>query len=888
MVRSSPSPPAAIPRTKLQPPRVPADSVRRRRLETILAEGAGGRLSLLSAPAGSGKTVLLSSWLQSGAAPEEFGWLSVSSDDGPSPRFWRAFVEAIEAGTGKPIDARPVDVRSADVVGQLVNAMAARDRQVSVVVDDFQELRDENTLGQIATLIGLAPPQLRIVISSRVDPGLAVHKLRLAGELTEIRGEDLAFTPSETRELLGEQAEALDDGDIETLCERTEGWAAGLRLAALSLRQTDSPHEFVEHFAGDDHAVADYLLTEVLEHMDPEDRAFLLRTAVPDRLPAELASHLTERRDAPGLLGDLAARNTFLIRHGNGDGFYRYHQLFHDFLRVRASTEIPHELPELHHRTARWLARSGSASEAVRHALLAGNWSYANAIVSVSWHDLVFGEERSTVRSLVDRIPAEALEGEPALGLLAGISHLDNGQIEAARRYIEFSGRTVEEGGEEPLLVRSLLAFGRLYLARLEGDAQALAVAARELLYAPPTGLLGTYRQSRVQRAVALSGLGVAAAAEGDLDTAEVSLEEGLALASEENVEPTTLSALSELSLVEVSRGRLSRAAELGAEAVSLAEHRGWTSILEVVDAYVGLGWVHFNWNEIDTASLWAERAVAAARVADDRHGRVAAATLTARVLGAQGPKEAEHGLIRLRAVRNDLTGWQVPPYLADSAICAEPRLLAARGDLSAAWHALEGLTELMPGFDGAARLTRGRLELTAANPLGALEELDGLAEENVLHVHALRLEATVLNAVAYFLLRRFPEARSLLEAALDQAARDRFRRVFYECGPVVGELLRDHIRHGTRQRAFAGELLAGLERNGADGLTRHELLEPLSAKETAILRYLPTMMSNSEIAGELFVSVNTVKTHLRSIYRKLGVSRRRDAVERARQLELL
>ena len=346
-------------------------------------------------------------------------------------------------------------------------------------------------------------------------------------------------------------------------------------------------------------------------------------------------------------------------------------------------------------------------------------------------------------------------------------------------------------------------------------------------------------------------------------------------------------SVLGELALLDVGRGRLRRAVELATEAVGDAELGGTTVGTPSVGAELALGWVHLLWDDLGAAERHLDRAAAGADVAGDRGGRLAAAALWSLVRGSRGPRDAGAALAELRGRTIDLDAWQPPLALAPVLETAEARLLAARGDIEAAQAVLDRKAS-RSGESAAIALLRARLALAEGSPEVALELLERRPEEQ-LASFGLGIEACVLTAVARHAVHDDEGAGEALENALGLAGPNSYRRPFLDGGSAVQLLLEQRIRLGTAHRSFAGELLAAFRKRAPSvAVTRVELLEPLSGREQSVLRFLPTMMSNAEIAGELFVTSNTVKTHLKSIYRKLAVSRRRDAVERARALELL
>jgi LuxR family transcriptional regulator, maltose regulon positive regulatory protein len=863
--------PKAILSTKLSAPALPKGYVPRPRLIELVNKGIEGPVTLLSAHAGTGKSVLIASWARD---RDDVAWLTLDRDDNWSPQLWLGMELALER-----CGALDGDSSADDPVVRLAERLGERTTPIVLVLDDVQELESPIVLRELETLLGHAPSSIRFVVATRADPLLGFHRMRLNGGLTEIRAADLAFTRDECAELL--EGAGLGSDQIDVLHARAEGWAAGLRLAAISLEREPDPGPFIERFAGDERAVADYLLREILERQTPRRREFLLRTCVADSLTDDLAQLLSGHPGAGRILTELESENFLVAGHDERGGVYRYHALLRDFLRAEVVRVRPNELATLHKRCARWHWAHGDPLTAFRHAIAGEDWDLADELTADAWHVVVFSATPRIRDALLD-VPDAAMETHPGLAMRVGSVHILNGERAEAERLFTVAEQMLDElpaERREPLEALNL-TFG-MTRARLDGDFQHAAALAAELLDAPTGGRFAVAERVRAQRAIALANLGTAAVAFGDLTDAEIYLQEALGIATELPLDQIALGCLSQLALLECSRGRLRRAAEVAGEAVEFAERRGWLDLVQGLGAHLALGWAYYQWDDLPSASAYLARAESVARSWGDRTGKVAAAVLQALVLSADGPEGAAKGLRLLRAVRTDLRGWTPPVYLTTLLATAESRVLAARGDFDDALGSLDGSPE--------DALVRARMLLARGAPADALAELEAGAERLGSDGVRARVEAGVLEAVARHELNDAIGADVAFRNALTLAAPNSYRRAFVDGGPAVRTLLVDQIRHGTDQRALVAELIAALERRAASvDLTTPQLLEPLSERERAVLRYLPTMMSNAEIASELFLSVNTVKTHLKSIYRKLGTTRRRDAVERARRLDLL
>jgi LuxR family maltose regulon positive regulatory protein len=581
----------------------------------------------------------------------------------------------------------------------------------------------------------------------------------------------------------------------------------------------------------------------------------------------------------------LEAANFLISSHADQGAVYRYHALLRDFLLARLAQLQPKELRSLQRRTAHWAWQHGDPETAFRHAIAGEDWDLADELTAEAWNVVVFGVAARD-RDAVSETPEAQLNGRPGLAFRVAAAHLFLGNRREAERIYQIGERDLQSATpyrRDALAVIS--ATFVLTIARLQGDYAQVRELARELEAQPIVGTFATAVRERARRSIVLSNLGTVDVATGATADAEPRLYEAMSLAREAGLDHVVLNSLSQLAMLESTRGRLRHAVELAREGVDFAERRNWETIHQGIGSRLVLGWAHYQWNELELASEQIAKAAAAARLWGDRTGTVGAALLDALVLAAAGPDGSVDGLRRLRGVRAQIQGWRPPVFLAALVQTAEARVLAASGDLEGARLAIER-KELDEGDGG---LVLARISLAQGAPTDALAEIEAYDPSSGARDLAGQVEAGVLEAVAKQELNDRAGAAVAIESALGLAERGSYRRAFVDGGPSVRGLLVERVRHGTDHRALVAELIAALERRSASTeLTLPELLEPLSDREQAVLRYLPTMMSNAEIASELFLSVNTVKTHLKAIYRKLGATRRRDAVERARRVELL
>ena len=879
--------------TKLMVPQPPEWFVTRPRLLDALTEGAQGPLMLLAAPAGTGKTMLLGSWIQSGRHPGPVAWLSLDPDDNDRTRFWAYVLAGLRASGAVPSDGSLAHLSTAGtgetLIPLLINGLGDLPGPVVLVLDDLHELTDAAILADVEFLLRRAPPQLRMVLVTRADPTLRLARLRVAGGLSEVRADELAFSRAETAELVAAAGTALSDRQITALWRRTEGWAAGLRLATLSLQHHPDPSGFVAAFSGDDRAVADYLIGEVLNRQPGDIREFLLRTSLVDRLTGGLADALTGGQDGIRRLRELERTNAFVVPLDPNRTAYRYHQLFAELLRAELRRQKPGEVAELHRRAARWHAADGVTADAVRHALAAADWDYARDLLVQ--RASVLAITPTILRDLLARLPLERVRRDPELAAIAAVSRVLDGDLEAAeafRRLAESNTAAVPEGRRG--WFTAVLTETRLYQARLLSDLDGVRAAAHQLLELAPTmneGSPWSWDAAHLQM-YALCELGWAACWSGDLEAAARLLQQSLEVVVGRPLLPSEEvmrhDCLSHLALVAAASGRLQAAVEGGREAVALGERLGWA--LTAFGGHLALAWASYQRSDLAAAGRHLERASLASK---ERTALTAVALLRSWLLASLG--QPAQGLSALQdgvAAARGGNGWQPPQLLAELLRAGEARLLVAIGDTRTA-------RDLMARGD--VPRSSSEAAVTLARVQEAEGDLDGAADTLAAFLEAGRagpgqlpvaLEAQLLDALVRAQLGATVEAARSLERALALAAPEGYRQVFADGGVPVRALLVRQLELGTEHPAFIAELLGTVDQAANVRATLMPLVAPLSERERTVLRYLPSTLPTAAIADDLYVSVNTVKTHCKSIYRKLGANGRRDAVDRARQLGLL
>jgi LuxR family maltose regulon positive regulatory protein len=855
--------------------------VPRPRLHRRLDAGLEAPLTLVAAQAGWGKTLLTSSWLSAGGAgPAAAAWVALGPSDNDVRALWRAVTTALTPVVGKHAGTQlrqAVDGDVEHVPGRVAAALAEDGTAIVLVLENLHELTSPAVHESLLRLLLRPPPRVRFVVTTRRDPPWPLHQLRLAGLLAEIRAVDLAFRTEEAAALFGQLGVHLDDQHLARLVERTDGWAAGLRLAALKLQTSEDPAGFVDSFSGDDHAVAAYLVSEVLERLEPALLDFLVRVSVLDLVCADLADALTGGHSGASTLDRLAASNMFVQAVGRGR-WYRLHRLITDVLRSRISD--PRMVRDLHRRAAEWHRRHAMPLDAVRYAVRGGLWPLAADLLGSHVLALVLRGNAHELDVLLSSVPRDALLGQPELAaalagarILLGLADDVRELVDTARARADVLSRQRRDR------VRVVLDLAEIGVARSRGDITALAEICRRVPTDPRTlSALGLAGWDMVPLLV-LSNEGTAELWAGDVHEAEVHLRRALGTDRAGGYLLPHLNAESQLALLECERGNLDAAAHDGLAAISRAGELGWARMPQAAGAYLALAWVSLDRDEPVEAARWLRLVTEVEEVAPEQHIRLAAAALGALLRAATGDRQ---GAIRALRATTGRIAEAAPPIFTDRLLLVEAELLGGMGDLRQAGEVLAGLGG--PSSVHAAQAI-ARLHLATGDIASAEEALDRYPARNAVRhqVYGGVLRALLADA------RNDGSALRHLEDALLAAAPEGMRRPFLVEAARLAPLLGDRVEAGTGAAAFAVDLLARM--SGAEGRPPSApatLVEDLTAREQVVLGYLASTLSNAEIAAELYLSVNTVKTHQRMIYRKLGADGRRDAVRRARALALI
>ena len=901
--------PAALLTAKLSPPRIPSGFVPRPRLYKLLDAGLLRRLILISAPAGYGKSTLLSSWMAGLDTSAGVAWLTLDERDNDPARFLAYLSGALQRFDPKIADGRPSELQSfqppalEEMLAALIEHLgvdgAANDFPVRLLIlDDYHLITLRMIHEGLAFLLDHLPEDLHLVISSRSDPPLPLARMRGRGQLTELRAEDLRFTEEEARRFMAGCPELnLSPDDTAVLSAKTEGWIAGLQLAALAMQGQKETAEFIKDFSGTNRFILDYLLEEVLKREARDIQDFLLRTSILDRANGPLCDALAIAdstrcggEDPLGrgqaILEYLERANLFLIPLDERREWYRYHHLFADLLRKRLlQTAGGAGVAALHRKAAAWYGANGSKAEAVEHALAAKDFALASDLIEEDLPGALWDRgEFTTIARWMNALPGEVVHGRMALSIYYAFVLFLAGRNDAAagllREAEEALGPVAENAAPSLRELYGMACAIRAYMARFQGDADTVALCAQEALALLPA-------ENTVWRGGVAMVAGDAHSLRGDTPAAGLAYAEVLRIGREAGNGYLALLASLKLATNQWLQGRLYETVETCRFGLT---HAGETGLVESPSAgglHAVWGDVLREWNDLDGALFHAETGVALC----SRTGNVAVTgwcyLVLARVLLSRGdPAGAEEAVAKLErlARESDLPIWLIdaPPLLRAGIHLAQGRPEVAE----------RILVESRPATDRAmsyryegGNMMLARVFFARGKTEDARTLLDGLRRETEA---GGRLGRTVEILILQALVSQDGDAEkglAALERALDLAEPEGYRRVFLEAGPAMTGLLRRLAARG-RARPYIGELLAKF--GGPSPSKRHEaqiMAEPLSGRELEVLRLLAAGLSKPEIARELIVAESTVRSHVKRIYAKLDAHRRREAVARAREM---
>lgn len=897
---SSPSPEQRNPplRNKLFIPPLRPDRVSRPRLIQQLQSGLNKSLILVSAPAGYGKTTLVSAWLHEAGIP--FAWISLDEGDDDPVRFLQYLVAALQ--TVLPADAPDLSgmIQNARADGfypllnLLIDEIAGSAGSFVLVLDDVHTLQSPPVWGILAYLLERLPPPMHLALLTRTDPPLPLARLRGRGQLVEIRAEVLSFTEPEAAEFLRDGMSLdLAAADIAALEERTEGWIAGLQLAALAVKDRPDPHAAVSAFTGSHYYIIDYLTEEALNRQPEYIRTFLLQTSILSNLCASLCAAVAPLRapadgDSQAVLETLDRMNMFIIPLDGSRCWYRYHHLFADMLRLRLERQFPQQIPALHRRASEWYEANNDPAEAIRHALNAKDEARAAALIEGNGCSLILSGESYTLLNWVAMVDAYT-RTHPWLAILkAWALALTNspGPVEAALQTAENLIADAELT-DEVRIVRGSIATIRAFLANQQGEPVQAEEHARLALKTLPEG----DSFSCTLRSVATAVYGDASLINGSLENARLAYVEAVRMAQASHNVYTAIIAQTDLADVLAAQGKLHQAAGIYREILQAAV-RPNRQILPFADrALAGLSEITYEWNDLEAATGYTRQLINLCEQWENP-------TLQA---------EGHHMLARLEFAQDHQQDALAELFAAER-LASDPRLAerqrrhlrlglaqvcADHGNLS---RVEEHLRLALPAAGRDIRdeqepgkLLRLRLLLANGQHDAALELSDRLLLQAELDGRIGRvIEILVLQAIAFQGKKELAQAQGALDQALALAQPEGFTRVFLDQGAPLARLIYQLSVRGT-EHSYASTLLPAFKIEPVESPhPAQNLIEPLTAREIEVLKLIETGCGNQDVAAKLFISIPTVKRHVSNIYAKLGAKNRTQAVSMGRELGLL
>jgi LuxR family maltose regulon positive regulatory protein len=902
--------------TKLYLPPPQPRVVLRPRLIERLSEGLHRRLTLVSAPAGFGKTTLLSGWVAGCGRPA--AWLSLDEGDNDPTRFLSYLVAALQTiapniGEGVLGALRsPQPPPTESILTVLLNEITAVGDDFVLVLDDYHVVDSGAVDDALAFVLEHLPPRMHLIISTREDPHLPLARLRARGQLGELRAADLRFNPSEAAEFLeGVMGLSLSAEDIAALEDRTEGWIAGLQLAALSMRGREDVAGFIRAFAGDNRYVVDYLVEEVLQRQPERVRSFLLQTSILEKLSGPLCDAVTGQEGSNALLEALERGNLFVVPLDDKRHWFRYHHLFADVLRARLMEEQPDRVPTLHRRASEWYERNGSPTDAIRHALEAEDFERAAGLVELAALEML-GSSQETLYRWLMALPDEVVRARPVLSVYYAFALLGRGGFEAvdahlrdAERWLDTSAETSErrEAPSVDMVVVDAVAFrslpgtiavARAYHAGALGDVFCAADHARRALDLLPD-------DDHLWRGAAASLLGIAYWTSGDLEAAYRSFADGVSHQQMTGHVRFQIAGTYILADIRIAQGRLNEAVRTYEQSLQLATEQG-EPVWGTAHLYVGLSELHRERGDLEAAKQHLLRSKEL-----DEHGglpetRYRWYVAMARIKEAQGDLDAALDLLDeaerqyvespdpdVRPVAALKTRvWVAQGRLTEALGWTRERGLSAHDDLSY----LREFEHITLARVLLARYKSDREERYIHEAMGLLERLLIAAEEGG-RMGSVS-EILVLQALAHEAQGDSPAALVPLERVLSLAEPEGYVRIFVDEGLPMARLLYEALSQGVEsdyiRRLLAAFPVAESEQTASSPMrgSKSELVEPLSERELEVLQLIAEGLTNQEVATRLYLSLHTVKVHARNIFTKLAVKNRAQAVARGRALGIL
>jgi LuxR family transcriptional regulator, maltose regulon positive regulatory protein len=888
---------------KLRIPRLSLATLRRRRLIDQIEQAASHRVTVVSGPAGAGKTVACGSWASATPASRRVAWLTLDAGDRDPARFW-VYVQAalmradiVPAEVARTLPDLPPDAFPL----ALVEAAQLLTEPVTLVLDDVHELADgadhggttppdppdNPVLADLDVLIRHAPPTLRLVLCGRCPPRLQLARLRVSGDLADVTSADLACTVEEADGYFAMLGLDVDARARDEVLRRTQGWMAGLRLAAMSIRSQVEENGRITDIAGDEPLVADYLWDEVLARQPLETRLFMLRTSVTEEMSGDLADALTGSPGGARTLERLSRENSFVEALASDHATYRYHPLLRDVLAAERNREIPHEVPVLLRRAARWHAAHDRATDALRSAAEAGDWDYAAHMLAEAGTAALVRSGASTLERVLALFPAERCADDAAVAAALAAARLWSGDPEGSLHHLEGAQRALSRCAPAARrIIEPWLAALRVMQASSQATADPGLLAQGWTLAEQAQATAGTQPEHRACGLLWFA-LGTARLRRWEIHEASCALNHAARQLTAGGLGELCARARGWQALAEAWYGDLTAAEKALGESRECdpARDPGASCLAALASAQVSLARDDLAGARklLDDAG---EHVAGRHQLPGEPHLGVVAALIRARTVVADGDSTGARGLVlRLRD-----TSAPDDPHLDWVLTLLDCEIALRTGDTGRARFTLDGHSDGPFRERADSELILGRLLLTEGDFAGALEAtrpiLDGTVDGGTLQI---KVAGLLVAAVADRRLGLTETAGELLEQALALAEPDDASRVFLDAGQPLRSAITVLVPPTSRSAGFAGRILERFDTQlpHAGGVSDQAQVL-LTDSELAVLRFLPSHLTNQEIAEALFLSINTVKTHLRAAYRKLGVTSRRAAIARGRRLDLL
>jgi len=870
-----------------------------------LNAGLDRKLTLIAAPAGFGKTTLLSEWIPQ--SPRCVTWLSLDGDDNDPTKFWTYFITSLrglhpELGESAfNLLQSPQVPPISSFLTTLINDLAAFPDAFAIVLDDYHLIRSQPIHEAFAYLIANLPDNMHLVMTTRADPPLPLARLRARDKLTELRASELRFTANETAIFLTRaMGLKLTENEIDALDARTEGWIAGLQIAALSMQGNTDISGFILAFSGSHRHILGYLADEVLTQQPERTLNFLLKTSILDRLCGPLCDVVTGDSDGQAILENLEDANLFINLLDDQRTWYRYHPLFADLLRHRLQQTYPDQVPKLHLSASQWYEQAGFIDQAVQHALDAQAFKQAAVLVEQVVPTMMQRSQITRLLLWLDTLPEEEVHARPLLTLYQVWILYISGQIEQVEPRLEtVEAMLVADESKSTPEVQAHIAALRAFLAREAGELEASISLSRQ-------GLAHLPEQNVLLRAMVTLNLAIAQYLQDELEPVSQLLTEFIASSQTIQLVAPTSSAIFLKAQTLRARGSLQQALLLCQEGLEFVTRRGWQDFPAAGYLYVAYGNLLFEQNELKLAQEYLERGIELGQKGGHYHilvsGYVWLALLRQTQLDVSGSQEAIQAALQLSQQDPGSRFWPLP-----SAVCTQARLWIAQGNLATAshWAQESGLDPMdcpVTFLYEVDCLTLARLLIAQGNPQEAETLLMRLHQRaTTAERKGSLIEILILQSFTLAAQKRSEQALLALEQALNLAEPEGYIRIFVHEGDPMRLLLSDfqsilRQRIGTkvdntslRFLSYTDKLLAAFSQSIAIPIEAHgTLLDPPSERELEILRLIAAGHSNREIAELLVIAQSTVKWYINGLYSKLGAKSRTHALALARELKLI